>query len=183
MIFSLGNIHWRDWCWSWHSNTLATWCEKLTRLKRPWCWERFRAGGEGDDRGCDGWNASPTQWTWVWWTPGVGDGQVGLVCCGSWGRKESDMTEQLNWTRSVIISVCRDTIVENCKSAWSQGGLRSLLCECHLTIVKADVPVLVVFPGQVSQKFLAFHLYPPSNAFSLLPAFHCCLLLMFLVYY
>ena len=35
-------------------------------LKRPWCWERLRAGGEGDDRGWDGWMASPTQWTWVW---------------------------------------------------------------------------------------------------------------------
>ena len=32
------------------------------------------------------------------WTPGVGDGQGGLACCNSWGRKESDMTEQLNWT-------------------------------------------------------------------------------------
>ena len=39
------NIHWKDWCWS--SNTLATWCEELTHLKRPWCWERLRAGGEG----------------------------------------------------------------------------------------------------------------------------------------
>ena len=46
--------------------TLATWCEELTHLKRPWCWERFRAGGEGVDRGQDGWMASPTQWTWVW---------------------------------------------------------------------------------------------------------------------
>ena len=34
--------------------------------KRPWCWERLRARGEGDERGCDGWMASPTQWTWVW---------------------------------------------------------------------------------------------------------------------
>ena len=70
----------KDWCWSWHSNTLATWCEELTHLKRPWCWERLKAGGEGDDRGWDGWMALPTQWTWVWvnsrswwWTgrPGV----------------------------------------------------------------------------------------------------------------
>ena len=38
---------------------------KLTHWKRPWCWERLRAGGEGDDRGWDGWMASPTQWTWV----------------------------------------------------------------------------------------------------------------------
>ena len=45
---------------------LATWCEELTHLKRPWCWERLRSGGEGDDRGWDGWMASLTRWTWVW---------------------------------------------------------------------------------------------------------------------
>ena len=58
--------HWKDWCWSWNSNTLATWCNELTHWKRPWCWERLRVGEEGDDRGWDGWMASPTQWTWVW---------------------------------------------------------------------------------------------------------------------
>ena len=58
--------HWKDSCWSWNSNTLATWCEELTHWKRPWCWERLRAGGEGDDRGWDGWMTSPTRWTWVW---------------------------------------------------------------------------------------------------------------------
>ena len=60
------NIHWKDWCWSWNSNTLATWCKELTHWKRPWCWARLKEGGEGDDRGQDGWMASPTQWTWVW---------------------------------------------------------------------------------------------------------------------
>ena len=45
---------------------LGTWCEELTLCKRPWCWERLRAGEEGDDRGRDGWIASLTQWTWVW---------------------------------------------------------------------------------------------------------------------
>ena len=53
-------------CWSWKSNTLAIGCEELTHLKRPWCWERLQAGGEGDNGGWDGWMASPTQWTWVW---------------------------------------------------------------------------------------------------------------------
>ena len=48
------NIHWKAWCRSWSSSTLATWCKELTHLKRPWCWERLRAGGEGDDRGWDG---------------------------------------------------------------------------------------------------------------------------------
>ena len=47
---SILGVHWKDWCWSWNSNTLATWCEELTHWKRPWCWERLKAGGEGDDR-------------------------------------------------------------------------------------------------------------------------------------
>ena len=73
-------IQWKDWPWSWSSNSLATWCEDPTHWKRPWCWERLRAGGEGDDRRWDGWMASLTRWTWVsvnsaswWWTgrPGV----------------------------------------------------------------------------------------------------------------
>ena len=41
-------VHWKDWCWSWNSNTLATWCKELTPWKRPWCWERLKAGEEGD---------------------------------------------------------------------------------------------------------------------------------------
>ena len=48
---SVLNIHWKDECWSWGSNTLATWCEELIHWKRPWCWERLKAGGEGGDRG------------------------------------------------------------------------------------------------------------------------------------
>ena len=63
---SVLNIHWKDWCWSWNSNTLATWCEELPHWKRPRCWKRLKARGEGDNRGWDGWMASLTQWTWVW---------------------------------------------------------------------------------------------------------------------
>ena len=84
-----------DWCWS--SNTLATWCKELTYLKRPWCWERLKAGGEGDDRGWDGWMASWLQRTWVWvnsgswwWTgrPGV------LQSMGSQRVRHNWATEQ-----------------------------------------------------------------------------------------
>ena len=60
------NTRWKDWCWSWSSSTLTTWCKELTHWKRPWCWKRLRAGGEGGDRGWDGWMASLTRWTWVW---------------------------------------------------------------------------------------------------------------------
>ena len=45
---------------------LATWCKELTHRKRPWCWERLKARGEGDDRGWDGWMSSLNRWTWVW---------------------------------------------------------------------------------------------------------------------
>ena len=56
--------------WSWNFNTLATRFKELTHWKRPWRWERLKAGGEGDDRGWDGWIASPTRWTWVWASSG-----------------------------------------------------------------------------------------------------------------
>ena len=56
---------WKEWCWSWNSSTLATSCEELIHWKRPWGWEGLGAGGEGDERGWDGWMASLTRWTWV----------------------------------------------------------------------------------------------------------------------
>ena len=72
-------------------------------LKRPSCWERVKAGGEENDRGWDGWISLPTLWTWVWVNSGdVGDGQGGLVCCSPRGFKESDTTEQLNWTEGPL---------------------------------------------------------------------------------
>ena len=75
---------------------LATWCEELTHWKRPWCWERLKAGGEGDNRGWDGWMA---QWTWVWassrswwWT-----GKPGMLQSMGLQRVGHDWAE-LNWT-------------------------------------------------------------------------------------
>ena len=95
---SVVGVHWKDWCWSWNSNTLATWCEELTYWERPWCWERLGAEGEGHDRGWDGWRHHWLNGHGFGLTPGVGDGQGGLACCDSWGHKESDTTERLNWT-------------------------------------------------------------------------------------
>ena len=78
-------------------------------FEKPWCWERLRAGGEGDDRGWDGWMASLTQWTWVWVDSAVGDGQGDLACYGSWGQKVSDTAEWLNWTdRDVVFGRGRE---------------------------------------------------------------------------
>ena len=71
---SVLNIHWNDWWWSWNCNTLATWFEELSPWKRRWCWERLKTGGKDNDRGWDGWMASPTWWTWDW------------ISSGSWWR-------------------------------------------------------------------------------------------------
>ena len=100
------NIHWKDWCWSWNSNTMATWCKELTHWKRPWCWERLKAGGEGDDRGWDGWMASPTQWTWVWASSGSWwTGKPGMLQYMGSQRVRHDWTTQLNWTELKIVPI------------------------------------------------------------------------------
>ena len=94
----------RPSCWSLNSNTLATWCEELTHLKRPWCWERLKAAGEGDDRGWNGWMASLTRWTWVWvdsgswwWT-----GRPGVPWFMGSQRVGHDWVTELNWTEHEI---------------------------------------------------------------------------------
>ena len=111
---SVLGVHWKDWCWSWNSNTLATWCEELTHMKRPWCWERLRAGGEGDDRQWDGWMASPTRWTWVWvdsgswwWT-----GRPGVLRFMGSQRVGHDWATELNWTPHICL-------LPNSQNLWS----------------------------------------------------------------
>ena len=78
----------------------ATWCEELIHLKRPWCWERLKVRGEGDDRGWDGWMASRTQQTWVlvnsrswWWT-----GRPGVLQSTGSQRVGHNWATELNWT-------------------------------------------------------------------------------------
>ena len=89
------NIHWKDWYWSWSSNTLAIWCKELTHWKRLWCWGRLKS------------EKRATEAEMVWWhhqfnghelgqTPGDGEGQGSLVCYHPWGcRVRHDLaTEQ-----------------------------------------------------------------------------------------
>ena len=88
------------------TNPLATWCKELTHWKRPWYWERLKAG-EGDDRGWDGWMASPTRWTWVWVNSGSWwwTGRPGMLqSVGSQSQTRlSDWTE-LNWAECLVPS-------------------------------------------------------------------------------
>ena len=101
---SVLNIHWKDWCWSWSSNTLAIWCADLTHWKRPWWWERWRQEEKGmtEDEivGCyHQLNGHEFEQALE-----VSDGLGSLVCCSPWSCKESDTTEQLNWTFLVWLS-------------------------------------------------------------------------------
>ena len=103
---SLGFL-WKKWCSSWNSNTLATSCKELTHWKRPWCWKGLGVGGEGDDRGWDGWMASWTRCTWVWvnsgrwwWT-----GRPGMLQFMGSQRVRHDWVTELNWTVIHVINL------------------------------------------------------------------------------
>ena len=87
------------WCWSRNSSILATWCEELTHLKSPWSWERLKMGGDGDDRGWDGWMASSTQWAWVWVNSGSWwwTGRPGVLQSKGSQRVGHDWVTELNW--------------------------------------------------------------------------------------
>ena len=81
--------------------------------KRPWCWERLRQKGMTENE-MVGWH----HWLdghGVGWTPGVGEWQRGLECCSSWGHKESDMAEQLNWIESFTEKVHQFLIQKTAK--------------------------------------------------------------------
>ena len=75
-------------------NILATWCEELTHLKRPWFWERLKAGGEEDDRGWDGWMdmvwVDSSSWRWT--------GRPGELQFMGSQRVGRDWVTELNWT-------------------------------------------------------------------------------------
>ena len=84
---------------------LASWYEELTHWKRPWCWERLKAGGKGDDRGWDGWLASLTWWTWVWVNSGSWwwTGKPGVLQSTGSQRVRHNWVTELNWTDSYFI--------------------------------------------------------------------------------
>ena len=123
---SVLNIHWKDWCWSWNCNPLATWWEELTPWKRPWCWERLKAGGK-DNRGWNGLMASWTQWTWVWassrswwWT-----GKPGMLQSTASQRVRHDWATEPNW----------GTTEYNLEVNWSELNLfKENICSCWCVV-------------------------------------------------
>ena len=134
---SVLNIHWKDRCWN--SNTLATWCEELSHLKRSWCWERLKARGEGDNRGWDGWMASPVQWTWVWINSGSWwwTGRPGVLQSMGSQRVRHDWATELNWLSACYIpytvigskiTTVNKTLVSSCSYSSTEYNL--FMCRC-----------------------------------------------------
>jgi len=122
------------------------WCEELTHLKRPWCWKRLRAGGEGDDRGWDGWMAPPTQWTWVWmdarswwWT-----GRPGMLWFMGSQRVRHDWTTKLNWTMLNTGNTTVDTrsvipAIPKMMDQWATHGIKGEQRELELRLKSTPV--------------------------------------------
>ena len=130
-------------------NMLATWWEEPTHWKRPWCWERLKAGREGDDRGWDGWTASPTQWTWVW------------TCSGRWwrtgkpGRWQSTSVQSLShvqlfatpWTAACQASLS----ITNSRSLLKLMSIELVMPSnhlCHLLLLPSIFPSIRFFSNE-----------------------------------
>ena len=174
-------VVWKDCCWSWNPNTLATWCEELTHLKRPWCWERLRAGGEGDNRGWDDWMASLTQWTWFWVNSGSWwwTGRPGMLP----GVAKSNWTTELNWishylehsnlvwnnfeknyisfiwnSRTNKTNLSRK-ILEQCPWQWEQGN-KNILLTNGMFCIMLGLGCIAVFICQILlQRFQCLFVY------------------------
>ena len=111
---------------------------KRPHLKRSWCWERLRAGGERDDRGWDGWMASPTWWTWVWvdsgswwWT-----GRLGVLRFMGSQRVGHEWATELNWTELKGCSVwhCVCVHAQSLSCVWLCVTLCTVACQIPLSM-------------------------------------------------
>ena len=114
---SVLNIHWKDWCWSWNSNTVATWCKELTLMLGKI--EGGRKKGMTDEM--VGWHHQLNGHEFGW-ILGVGDRQGSLVCCSPWDHKESDTTERLNWTDDTCVYTHTKFPCEHCLSCNSTSS-------------------------------------------------------------
>ena len=104
---------WKKWRYSWNSKTSATSWKELTHWKRLWCWERLGAGGEGDNRGWDGWMASLTLWTWIWVNSGSWwwTGKTGMLRFMGSQRIGHDWATELNWTELIHFVYCQENYI------------------------------------------------------------------------
>ena len=105
---------------------------ELTHCKRPWCWERLRAGGKGDNKGWDDWMASPTRWTWVWTSSGSWwwTGKPGMLQFMGSQRAGHDLVTELNWICCCfsVLQLCLRVLQILYVSCFTFSSVQSLRC-------------------------------------------------------
>ena len=155
----------------------TTWGEELTHRKRPWCWQRLKAGGEGDNRRWDGWMASLTRWTRVWassaswwWT-----GKPGVLQSTGWQRVRHDWVTELNWTELMIPSdfsllfgfATKFDVVATFYCTWILEGLQwvksqstlNVMCSCCFSATQ-PCPILCDSVDCSTPGFPVLHHFP-----------------------
>ena len=144
-IALLGNWY-GDWCWSWNSSILVTWCEQLTHWKSPWGWERLRAeekGASENEMAGQHYRCNDHE---LGQTPGDCEGQGGLVCCSPWGCKELDTTghlndnniltplpESLSWVKRMLL------LADSLVCSWVHSPLRSRTLPVQATMAQKEL--------------------------------------------
>ena len=149
-----------------NSNTLATWCKELTHLKRPWFWERLKVGRQGNDRGWDGWMASPIQWTWAWvnsrnwwWMgrPGVlqSMGLQSPTRLSDW----TELKEGINTQQQITLKPVNGMVCD----IWNTLASALLLVWCGYLLPNSGVhSAEFTQPQTLASDFSAFHLAGPQ---------------------
>ena len=167
---SVLGVHWKDWCWSWNSNTLATWSEEMTHLKRSWCWERLKVGRERGDRGFSGWMASPTQWICVWVNSGSWwwIGRPGMLQSMGSQRIGHDWEIELNWrwyNRTTELSIIGFSQSVNQLWTWSSCGMSPHRLQSKCFLFSSPSHVRIHFSPKMSylalpkEAYFSFWLY------------------------
>ena len=128
-------------------------------LKRPWCWERLKAGGKWDDRGCDGWTASPTQWTWVWASSGSSwrTGKPGVLQSMRSQRVGYNLATEMKWREHKEYETLKNNrSLKNCSS-----------------VLLVDIRYASIVPKDSSVQFSRVWLCDPMNhSMPGLPVYH-----------
>ena len=127
-------------------------CEELTHWKRLWHWEGLGAGGEGDDRGRDGWMASPTRWTWVWVNSGSWwwTGRPGMLQFMGSQRVGHNWGTELNWTDECLLGKSSLPVNMSLHMPTKKWQFQMLCSICYCTgVVKYNLQVFVLKDIQI----------------------------------
>ena len=128
---NLEHSFWKDWCWSWSCNILATWCKELTQWKRAWGCKMLKAEEEVGGRGWGDWIVSPTQWTWTWgnWEM-VKDREAWHIAVHEVMKNQTQLGNQ---TTTKSLHTLLLFFISSCAPSWS---LRLSFCHYYIINMK-----------------------------------------------